>query len=118
MTAEQFVYWLQGFMEVGQPRSLNDGQIQVIKDHLKLVFDKQTPDRTPQGTDPIIPTGSIQGPPFFPQPGIAPNIVPGTTQPYSPYTGPDWTWRPNPYTITCTGVNSNNDLNDPNKKFC
>jgi len=92
MTAEQFAYWLQGFMEVGQPRELNHDQIQVIKDHLKLVFEKKTPERS---TEPV----------------IVPKVVPTTTQ---PYTDPDWTWRPNPYTVTCTG----NDLNDPNKKIC
>jgi len=99
MTAEQFAYWLQGFMEVGQPRELNHNQIQVIKDHLKLVFEKKTPERSLLGpADPI----------------IAPNVGPTTTQPYNPYTAPDWTWRPNPYTVTC----GSNDLNDPNKKIC
>lgn len=89
MTAEQFAYWLQGFMEVGQPRELNHNQIQVIKDHLKLVFDKKTPDRDLHGTDPVI-------------------------APTQPYTGPDWTWKPNQYTVTCT----TGDMNDPNKKLC
>ena len=43
MTAEQFTYWLNGFIE------LNDGQLptakqwQVICDHLTLVFTKVTP---------------------------------------------------------------------------
>ena len=95
MTAEQFAYWLQGFMEVGQPRELNHNQIQVIKDHLKLVFDKKTPDRSSQGTGPI----------------VTPIVNPTVT---GPYTGPDWGWKPNPYTITCT----HNDLNDLNKKIC
>ena len=45
MTAEQFVYWLQGFMEVANPETISKSETQVIKDHLKLVFDKQTPDR-------------------------------------------------------------------------
>lgn len=46
MTPEQFVYWLQGFMEVANPSTLTETQTQQIKDHLNLVFDKQTPDRT------------------------------------------------------------------------
>ena len=44
MTPEQFAYWLQGFMEMADPKELNVTQTQQIKDHLKLVFDKKTPE--------------------------------------------------------------------------
>ena len=44
MTAEQFTYWLQGFMEMTDPVKLSKKETQMIKDHLKLVFDKQTPE--------------------------------------------------------------------------
>lgn len=44
MTAEQFVYWLQGFMEMADPKELNSTQTQQIKNHLKLVFNKKTPE--------------------------------------------------------------------------
>ena len=44
MTPEQFAYWLQGFMEMADPKELNKNQTQQIKDHLKLVFDKKTPE--------------------------------------------------------------------------
>lgn len=43
MTQEQFVYWLQGFFELnhdGQPLTKRE---QMIKDHLKTVFHKVTP---------------------------------------------------------------------------
>lgn len=53
MTAEQFVYWLQGFMEVANPTQLTETQTRQIKDHLNLVFDKQTPTRTFPTTDPF-----------------------------------------------------------------
>ena len=43
MTAEQFAYWLQGFMEMVDPKELDAREVQIIKDHLKLVFMKQTP---------------------------------------------------------------------------
>jgi hypothetical protein len=33
-------------MEVANPTTLDEKQTQIIKDHLALVFDKQTPDRT------------------------------------------------------------------------
>ena len=42
MTAEQFVYWLQGFMEINDPGYISKSETRVIKDHLALVFDKQT----------------------------------------------------------------------------
>ena len=43
MTPENFCYWLQGLLEVGDPKRLNYHQIQQIKDHLQLVFKKETP---------------------------------------------------------------------------
>lgn len=43
MTPEQFVYWLQGFMEVQDPVALDEKQTQIVKDHLALVFKKETP---------------------------------------------------------------------------
>lgn len=38
MKPEEFCYWLQGLMEVANPKSLNEDQIQIIKNHLNLVF--------------------------------------------------------------------------------
>ena len=46
MTTEQFAYWLKGFMEINRPTSIDAMQTQIIKDHLDLVFDKVTPDRS------------------------------------------------------------------------
>lgn len=46
MTPEQFTYWLQGFFEISNTNSLNENQVLIIKDHLKLVFNKVTPNRT------------------------------------------------------------------------
>jgi hypothetical protein len=45
MSEKDFTYWLQGFMEIENPTQLTERQTQIIKDHLKLVFDKRTPDR-------------------------------------------------------------------------
>ena len=47
MTAEQFVYWLQGFLEITDPDRISPRETRIIKDHLKLVFDKQIPDKQP-----------------------------------------------------------------------
>jgi len=56
MTPENFVYWLQGYFEIndaagisttsvtlGTLKYLNEKQLQVIRDHLKLVLEKKTP---------------------------------------------------------------------------
>jgi hypothetical protein len=39
MRSDQFVFWLQGFFELSEPnKPLTMEQIQIIKNHLKLVF--------------------------------------------------------------------------------
>lgn len=45
MTPEQFTYWLQGYFEISDSNMLSHKQVQIIKDHLALVFNKVTPDR-------------------------------------------------------------------------
>jgi len=48
MSPENFCYWLQGWFEIGRHNdhnySFNNQQIQEIKNHLKLVFEKVTPE--------------------------------------------------------------------------
>ena len=46
MTAENFVFWLNGLLEISDPKSLNEKQIKIIKDHIALVLEKKTPDYT------------------------------------------------------------------------
>lgn len=46
MDSKDFTYWLQGFFEISNEKTLNTKQVQIIKDHLALVFNKVTPDRT------------------------------------------------------------------------
>lgn len=49
MTAEAFVYWLQGALELGQRKELNEAQVKIVQDHLNLVLNKVTPNyNTPQ----------------------------------------------------------------------
>lgn len=68
MTPEQFVYWLQGFMEVGNPSTLSRKQVLQIKDHLSLVFDKEIPNRwSPPVSDSHHPTTTL---PHTPPPQI------------------------------------------------
>lgn len=64
MSPEQFVYWLQGFVEIRDKEQvgLSEREWDIIKDHLQEVFVKKTPDRTdpnkvtvPQPVDPNNP---------------------------------------------------------------
>lgn len=43
MSPENFCYWLQGFIEVENPMNIGENQTKIIKDHLQLVFKKETP---------------------------------------------------------------------------
>lgn len=45
MNAENFAYWLQGFFELADTDDLTKEQVQMIKDHLAIVFMKITPDQ-------------------------------------------------------------------------
>jgi len=47
MSPEQFVYWLQGYVEINGNPGLSPAHWQVIKDHLQTVFKKETPKRNP-----------------------------------------------------------------------
>jgi len=38
MTSRDFCFWLQGFIEIGRPKELNDAQVKIIMRHLQLVF--------------------------------------------------------------------------------
>ncbi len=46
MNYEQFATWLHGFLEISNAEEINKEQTQIIKDHLALLFDKKTPDRS------------------------------------------------------------------------
>lgn len=45
MSPESFTYWLQGYFEISDSNNLSPQQVQIIRDHLALVFEKVTPDR-------------------------------------------------------------------------
>ena len=38
MTSRDLIYWLQGLMELGDPKTLNEKQVDLIKKHLAMVF--------------------------------------------------------------------------------
>lgn len=46
MNSNEFTIWLNGFLELQDGDvAITEKQVRIIKDHLKLVFDKVTPDR-------------------------------------------------------------------------
>ena len=49
MTSRDFVYWLQGFMEINDPKTLTKEQALIIQRHLRMVFaheiDPSMPDK-------------------------------------------------------------------------
>lgn len=51
MNAEQFCYWFQGFLELTKGSQLEQDQIKVIKEHLELVFAKETKERVITAND-------------------------------------------------------------------
>lgn len=78
MTPEQFTWWLQGFVEMNPNAMVTGTQWQIIKDHLALVFKKETPARVglPFNPGPILaePAKRPLDNPFLGTPG----------QPYTP----------------------------------
>jgi len=109
MNSEQFTYWLQGFFELSGSTALTDIQVLVIKDHLKLVFEKKTPDRSENIPNLTTPGTIVQTPdshllsPLPWTPGFNPFIY--TISPFVP-----------PHTVTC---GENMSENNPNlKTYC
>lgn len=46
MNTNDFALWLHGFFEISESNALTEKQVQIIKDHLDLCFNKVTPDRS------------------------------------------------------------------------
>ena len=61
MTEREFIYWLQGSLELGNIKTMDEKQVQVLKDHLALVMTKVTP---PVQTVPFIQNPNITIPPY------------------------------------------------------
>lgn len=61
MNSENFVYWLQGLFEMSDTKTLNETQVQIIKEHLHLVFNGVTP--TKIESQPFVKHITVQGSP-------------------------------------------------------
>ena len=75
MTPEQFVYWLQGFNEIRDIEAvgLSENEWEIIREHLKTVFHKVTPDRTPDFVPNVLPQQPYLYYPY--NTGTPPNLV-------------------------------------------
>jgi hypothetical protein len=61
MTPDNFCYWLQGYFEISGNTELTQIQAQDIKNHLQLVFRKETPNLRGET---VTPYNNVQsGPP-------------------------------------------------------
>lgn len=81
MTPEQFTYWLQGFVEISNSKSLTETEWKIIKDHLATVFNKITPNRI-TSPGPSVSPGTI-----WPNDPMKPDVYPN---PNSPWTTPNY----------------------------
>lgn len=124
MSPQDFVYWLNGFVELGGDKNPPDeAQWKMICEHLKLTMVKVTPplERHAVQTDPDWIKKAIEtldkkldkkadkfvhplpATPYDPSPGL-PGVQPSPfVSPQQPYQFPplDWTWRPDQTVITC-----------------
>jgi hypothetical protein len=42
MTYRDFAYWLQGYMEINDPKSIDEKGLEIIREHMNLVVKEQT----------------------------------------------------------------------------
>jgi hypothetical protein len=98
MNENQFVYWLQGFVELNPQAMLTLTQWQIVKDHLALVFKKETPDRLEDHRRIPLPVSPRPAEPFPAYPGYPSDRL------LTPFKQPAW-MNPNiqwpPGTIIC-----------------
>lgn len=96
MTQDQFVYWLQGFVELTETEQPSKAQWAAIKDHLKLVFTKVTPQLGK--SLPVTPALPVQPVPFPSYPPLpADRVFPLTPNWLKQQDGTPWP----PGTIIC-----------------
>lgn len=104
MNAQEFCYWLQGFFELSEGKKLTPKQVQIIKDHLALVFTKITPDRVMDEAPVEILRKLLNDLPLI-DPGIYPQ---SPINPLPPVSIPDIKPLYPPYTIEC--VSAKNEI--------
>lgn len=93
MNEKQFVIWLHGFLEISEAKTLDERQLQIIKDHLNEFFVKVTPEQEQKEDN---PNDSKEWFEKWQEPYIQ--------KPYWPYKPSKFPIIPNtePYKITCS----------------
>ena len=107
MTQEQFIYWLQGFMEINNPEMLGVRETQIIKDHLALLFDKKTP--VPDKTTLDRYAELLKKHNIYTEPNRSINQPQPIIRKQEMW---EWDAPKNPYTVTCGNDNPFNDKFD------
>jgi hypothetical protein len=79
MNAENFIYWLNGYLEIHKPEyGIGTKETEIIKDHLKLVLNKITPNHPMQngGLGGLNIGGGVMNLPLITSPGqyISPHL--------------------------------------------
>lgn len=75
MNSVDFCYWLQGYFEISDSKSITDKQVEIIKNHLNLVFKHEIdPMRESETTTPSnVLNQTHQGKSAFKTPGYIPD---------------------------------------------
>jgi hypothetical protein len=99
MNEKEFIMWLHGFLEISEATTLNERQLQIIKDHLDTFFTKVTPERKQEDDD------------LFKQIEKYKQSKPITLTYYPPF--PE-----SPYKITCSDSTAGKPLPNSSKTYC
>jgi len=67
MTSRDFCYWLQGYFEVADPESIPEEQVEVIKNHLSMVFVHEIDPSFPEGQQEALTSAHIGKKPAKPK---------------------------------------------------
>jgi hypothetical protein len=51
MTSQEFVYWLNGFLELSEAKTLDERQLKIVREHVSLVLTKVTPTGVPMSEE-------------------------------------------------------------------
>lgn len=85
MTPIEFCYWLQGALELGGNKSFSEEQVQVLNEHLNLVFAKVTsPTKLPKIGPGVASPGLTPLDGIRQVPWVGPYLPPVTNTPYTP----------------------------------
>ncbi|WP_250538792.1 MULTISPECIES: hypothetical protein [unclassified Caballeronia] len=103
MTPEQFSYWLQGFVELGNGAAPTPEQWKSIREHLDTVFKKVTPPVQTGPSDPVKDPAAGKSLEEILRRSIQPShpVIPPMQQPYWLQPGPGVTYPVNPMIVTC-----------------